>query len=85
MKRKLLDNEAASGNMDEAEVARQLMDKLVREQMGTMLYYLTPWNRIRMQIKIEKRKQIEDQLLEKEEQETTEAAAEEALIKLQMG
>lgn len=83
--RKLEEALAANGKVDEAELARQAMDKLVQEQMGTLLYYLTPWNRIRMQMKIEKRKIIEAQLQEKEEQDVAEAAAEEALIKLQMG
>jgi len=65
--RKLLEEaKAAAGEVDEEEVARQLMAQMVMDEMGTLKYYLMPWDRIRVQTKIEKRKEIEAQLEAKE-------------------
>lgn len=52
----------SAGKVDEYELAKQLMDKEVKEQMGSLKYYMTPWNRVRMQVKIEKRREIEKNL-----------------------
>lgn len=49
----------ATGDLDEAEQAKLQLAKDVREQMGPLLYYLTPWNRVRMEVKIQKRREIE--------------------------
>ena len=62
LRKKLEEAKAAEGEIDEEEMARQLMDQMVLADMGTLLYYLTPWNRIRHQTKIEKRKEIEAKL-----------------------
>lgn len=65
--RKLLEEaKAAAGELDEEEVARQLMKQLVMDEMGTLKYYLMPWDRFRVQTKIEKRKEVEAQLEAKE-------------------
>ena len=67
IRRKLEAAQESEGVVDEVELAKRLMDQQVRAQMGPLLYYLTPWNRVRMQVKIEKRKEIEAALAEKVE------------------
>ena len=68
LRRKVEAEKAASGEVDEEDLARQHMQQLIKDDMGVLRYYLTPWNRIRAQTKIEKRKDIEAKLEEKEAQ-----------------
>lgn len=79
--RKIIDAKEAAGKLTDAEVAKKEMDAQVRERMGPLLYYLTPWNRVRMEVKIEKRKQIEAQLAAKVDEDNE---VEEDVIKLEI-
>jgi hypothetical protein len=65
-RRRLEEAKASAGVIDEAELAKQLMEKLVMDDMGPVRYYLTPWARKATQMKIEKRKEIEAELEAKE-------------------
>ena len=62
IRKKVEADKIAAGEIDEEELAKQRMEQLVLDTMGPLRYYLTPWNRIRTQIKIEKRQAIEANL-----------------------